>query len=294
MANNIYPPVPAAADTYAGLIILTTASVAYFTLASNYGKAIVPVEFSHANGFPVGSGRSIWYVRYIDWAITTPALLLELTLATGLPLSDVITVIFFDLVMIVTGLVGALIPTVYKWAFWTFGTVSLFYIWWVLAGPARTSSQLLGGGFAKAFTTSAAILSVLWLVYPIIWGVADGGNVITTDSEMVAYGVLDVLAKPVFLFVHLWLLSKEDLSALQLSSGKYTATANGVTYDREKGAFTGGPNNHTAVDNTPATAGKRGMFGRKGRYDATTQPATAATSEPAAPRPSEATAVSQH
>lgn len=272
-----------------GLIILTTASVAYFTLASNYGKTVVPVEFSHANGFPVGSGRSIWYVRYIDWAITTPALLLELTLATGLPLSDVITVIFFDLVMIITGLVGALIPTRYKWAFWTFGTVSLFYIWWVLAGPARTSSRQLGGGFAKSFTISAAMLSVLWLVYPIIWGCADGGNVITTDSEMVAYGVLDVLAKPVFLFVHLFLLSKEDLSALQLSSGKYTATAGGITYDREKGAFTG-PNNANAANNTNV-AGKKGIFGRKGRYDA--QPTTGATtSEPAPPRPSEATAVS--
>lgn len=284
---------------------MTTASIAYFTLASNYGKTPVPVEFSHANGFPVGSTRSIWYVRYIDWVITTPALLLELTLATGLPLSDVITVIFFDLVMIITGLVGALIPTVYKWAFWTFGTASLFYIWWVLAGPARTSSRLLGGGFAKSFTISAAFLSVLWLVYPVIWGVADGGNVIVTDSEMVAYGVLDVLAKPVFLFVHLFLLSKEDLAALQLSSGKYTASAGGITYDREKGAFTG-PNNRNnqniAAHNTPAaapaTAGKKGIFGRKGRYDATAQPAsgngTAAAAEPAAPRPSEATAVSQH
>lgn len=274
-----------------GLIILTTASIAYFTLASNYGKAIVPVEFSHANGFPVGSGRSIWYVRYIDWAITTPALLLELTLATGLPLSDVITVIFFDLVMIITGLVGALIPTSYKWAFWTFGTASLFYIWWVLAGPARQSSRLLGGGFARSFTISAAILSVLWLVYPIVWGVADGGNVITTDSEMVAYGVLDFLAKPVFLFVHLFLLSKEDLSALQLSSGKFSATNNGgIQYDREKNAFVG-PN--TANPATPNnTTGKRGMFGRKGRFDANNNTDAAAISEPSPPRPSEATAVS--
>lgn len=276
---------------FPGLIILTTASIAYFTLASNYGKAVVPVEYEGANGFAVGTLRSIWYVRYIDWVITTPALLLELTLATGLPLSDVITLIFFDLVMIVTGLVGALIPTQYKWAFWAFGMAALFYIWWVLAGPARQSSRALGGSFGRSFTISASILSVLWLIYPIVWGVADGGNQITTDSEMVAYGVLDFLAKPVFLFVHLWFLSKEDLSALQLSSGKYTTTAgNGIAYDREKNAFVGGGHNAAAGSTPAGPSTKKGMFSRKGRYDAN----PAVNSEPAAPRPSEATAVSQH
>jgi bacteriorhodopsin len=42
------------------------------------------------------------YVRYIDWVITTPALLLELVLVSGLPLSDITTIVFFDIVMIVT------------------------------------------------------------------------------------------------------------------------------------------------------------------------------------------------
>lgn len=33
----------------------------------------------------------------------------------------------------------------------------------------------------------------------LLQGLADGGNYITPDSEMIFYGVLDVLAKPVFL-----------------------------------------------------------------------------------------------
>jgi hypothetical protein len=39
---------------------------------------------------------------------------------------------------------------------------------------------------------------------------------------MVFYGILDVLAKPVFALVHLWSLRKCDLSRLQLQSGKFT------------------------------------------------------------------------
>lgn len=60
-------------------------------------------------------------MRYIDWTITTPLLLLELLLCTGLPLSEIITCIFMDIVMIVTGLVGALVASSYKWGFFTFG-----------------------------------------------------------------------------------------------------------------------------------------------------------------------------
>ena len=40
-----------------------------------------------------------------------------------------------------------------------------------------------------------------------IWGIADGSQTIGVDAEIVAYAVLDVLAKPVFGF---WLLFTHD------------------------------------------------------------------------------------
>ncbi|WRT64275.1 uncharacterized protein IL334_001206 [Kwoniella shivajii] len=215
------------------------------------------------------------YVRYIDWVITTPSLLLTLVLASGLPLSDIIALCYFDLVMIVTGLVGALVVSSYKWGFYAFGCAALFYIWWVLAGPARSSAGALGPGYKSAFTKSAAILSFLWLLYPIAWGLADGGNVITPDSEMIFYGVLDVLAKPVFTIFHLYSLSKLDLSLLQLSSGKFS-TSGGV-FDREKHAAAGIP----ATVGTNNASSKGGFFGRRAQRE------TAA----AEPRISGATAV---
>lgn len=41
---------------------------------------------------------------------------------------------------------------------------------------------------------------------------------------MIFYGVLDVVAKPVFCFIHLFSLSKLDFTVLQLGSGKFTST----------------------------------------------------------------------
>jgi len=230
-------------------------------MASNLGYTGVATEFGHM-GFEAGTLRQLWYVRYIDWFVTTPALLLTLVLASGLPLSDIVTLVFFDIVMIVTGLVGGLVESQYKWGFFVFGCVALFYIWWVLAGPARSSAGVLGAGYKSAFTLSAAILSFLWLLYPIAWGLADGGNVISPDSEMIFYGILDVLAKPVFTMVHLWQLSRLDLTALQLSSGKFTSTA--AHGDVEKHG-----RENFASGNVPSN-GKKNFFARRGQYDANT------------------------
>ena len=54
-----------------------------------------------------------------------------LTYATGVALSDILTVAFFAWVVVVTGLVGALTPSTYKWGYFVMGIVALFYIWYV-------------------------------------------------------------------------------------------------------------------------------------------------------------------
>ncbi len=53
--------------------ITLVASIAYFSMASNLGYTGILVEFtSHLDG----TVREIFYVRYIDWVITTPVSLL--------------------------------------------------------------------------------------------------------------------------------------------------------------------------------------------------------------------------
>ena len=75
---------------YIAFAILATASVAYFCLASDLGSTPIQVEFIRDYaGSAIRPTRSIWYVRYIDWTITTPLLLLELLLVSGLPLSAI-------------------------------------------------------------------------------------------------------------------------------------------------------------------------------------------------------------
>jgi len=67
-------------------------------------------------------------VRYIQWFINAPLIILMLMLTTGLPLSDLFLTIFMIIVTVVTGLCGALTPTSYKWGFFVFGVLTLFYV----------------------------------------------------------------------------------------------------------------------------------------------------------------------
>jgi len=137
------------------------------------------------------------------------------------------------------------------------------------------------------------------------WGLADGGNVISPDSEMIFYGILDVLAKPVFTLFHLYSLSKLDLTVLQLSSGKFTtsAAAHGHLHDIEKSGrqhpahdATTGTTAHEANTTSGVPTNKKGFFSKRGAHDVTSAPHTAApgTADNTAPgRFSEATVASR-
>ncbi|KIV88828.1 hypothetical protein PV10_08466 [Exophiala mesophila] len=184
--------------------ITLVAAIAYFCMGSNLGWTAIQVEFERTNPKVAGNMRQIFYVRYIDWFITTPLLLTDLFLTCGLPMPTILYTILFNEVMVVTGLVGALVRTSYKWGFFTFGTVSFFVVAYTIAFEGRTYSRALGSDISRTYTTCGAWTAAIWLVYPIIWGVCEGGNVISSDAEAIAYGILDLLAKPVFGALLLW------------------------------------------------------------------------------------------
>ncbi|THG99183.1 hypothetical protein EW026_g3122 [Hermanssonia centrifuga] len=198
------------------IIILATLSISYFSMASDLGATPIEAEF---RGFGT---RQIWYVRYIQWFITYPLLLLELLLATGLSLSDIVTTLFMSIVFVVSLLVGALVHSDYKWGYYVFAVVALFYIWYVLLWYAPHATFAESNVLRSTYLAGASYFSFVLLTYPIAWACAEGGNVISVTSEMIWYGILDIFLGPVFLFFFLWKLREVEYSAFGFRSGKYT------------------------------------------------------------------------
>ncbi|KAF2240389.1 family A G protein-coupled receptor-like protein [Trematosphaeria pertusa] len=189
---------------YITAAVVFVAAIAYFTMGSNLGFTPIQVEFSRSDPKVRGTFREIFYVRYIDWFITTPLLLMDLMLTAGMPWPTILWVVMVDWIMIVTGLVGALVQSRYKWGFFTFGCAALVYIVYHLVWESRRNANAYGRDIGRAFLFCGSLTTMLWILYPIAWGVCEGGNVVAPDSEAVFYGILDLLAKPVFGALLIW------------------------------------------------------------------------------------------
>ncbi|KAH9821367.1 bacteriorhodopsin [Teratosphaeria destructans] len=176
-----------------------TACIAYYAMGSNVGWTPIDVEWRRYNHHGVGGvNREIFYARYIDWFVTTPLLIMDLLLTAGMPWPTIAWAIFMDEVMVVTGLLGALVHSRFKWGFYGFGCAAMFYVFWIIAFEGRKHARRLGRDIHRVYVLCGVLTLVIWLLYPIAWGVSEGGNVITPDSEAVFYGILDLCAKPLF------------------------------------------------------------------------------------------------
>jgi bacteriorhodopsin len=117
------------------------------------------------------------------------------------------------------------------------GCVALAYILYQLVWEARRHSFALGDDVRKVFFQCGTLTAVLWFLYPIAWGVCEGGNVISPDSEAIFYGILDLLAKPVFGALLIWGHRNIDPARLGLAIKDYEDDPSISTHGhREKAA----------------------------------------------------------
>lgn len=148
--------------------------------------------------------RQVFWARYADWIVTTPLLLLDLAFLAGLDGAGIIISLVADISMILLGLFAAFSHhESQKWGYYTFSCIAYLTIVYQLVIPGRRKVALKGNSSAKLFASIGAFTLILWTLYPIVWGISDGAQKWSLDSEIVAYAILDVLAKPVFGF---WLL----------------------------------------------------------------------------------------
>lgn len=144
-----------------------------------------------------------------------------------MPWQTIVYTLVVDEVMVVTGLVGALVTSSYKWGYFVIAMLALFVVAHNVVWVGQKHARTIGPSAVKAFRVCGIWTIFLWFIYPIAWGLCEGGNVISPDSEAIFYGALDVLAKPGFGLILLLFhrnLSNEELG---LSSRDYEHGPNG-------------------------------------------------------------------
>jgi bacteriorhodopsin len=72
----------------------------------------------------------------------------------------------------------------------------------------------MGKDVAFVHKITTAWVWFLWMLYPVCWGISEGGNVIAPDSEFIFFGILDCMLIPVttaFLLFRHWTIDPERL-----------------------------------------------------------------------------------
>lgn len=188
------------------VIITAIAATAYYAMANGFGNISI-------------GGVTIQSARYIDWVITTPLLLLSLTLI-GLPAKTkgrgwtLMSLVVADVYMIVTGFLATLAGPDQKWMWYTLSSLALVVIAYFLYGSIMGSAKKAGKEVSKLYYILAMYLSVLWLAYPVLWLLGTTGRgKIDFLTENAIYSILDLSAKVVFGILVVYGIAKISRSA---------------------------------------------------------------------------------
>jgi bacteriorhodopsin len=189
-------------------MITTFATISYFAMATGDGNSFAHIIEKEAHKHTPDTiehvFRQVFWARYIDWSVTTPLLLLDLAFLAGMNGANILVALVADVLMVLLGLFAAFGNSDgQKWGYYAMACVAYLVIVYQLVIPGRRAVTTKGNATAKLFASIGGFTLILWTLYPIVWGIGDGARKWSVDGEIIAYAVLDVLAKPVFGF---WLL----------------------------------------------------------------------------------------
>jgi len=115
-----------------------------------------------------------------------------------------------DILMIVAGLIGSLVggSGSDKWFFFAFSMLCFIPVMYYLClwnedeyqNPGVQGQKVIYP-FKKTYNQIITLTVFMWMMYPVIWILAEGTSSISAQAEAVCYTVLDVIAKSVFGFI---------------------------------------------------------------------------------------------
>nr|AHH02131.1 protein 104 [synthetic construct] len=171
-------------------IITSVAAGSYYIMWSGYAVA----HKTDAND----QHRMIFWGRYVDWFITTPLLLLTLSMVAEAEAGMTILLIGIDMLMITSGAIGASVVHPYKWFWWTLGVIFFIVVMFMLVGLNSTVKENKPD-IAIGFRTLIVLTAISWCVYPIVWVLgSEGLAAVHIDVEVGLICLADLVSKVVF------------------------------------------------------------------------------------------------
>lgn len=169
----------------------------YAVLAAITGIASLAYAFTSTGIGTISVNGAVFYTsRYVDWLLTTPLLILYLTMLCKPGKQLYALLLGLDVALIGLGIVAIFTEGVLSLTLFGLGAAAYVALAYLLVSelPDRASfaSERVGIVFAKLRNVTV----VLWTLYPVVWLLAPVGfGLMTPGTEMMVIVYLDVITK---------------------------------------------------------------------------------------------------
>jgi bacteriorhodopsin len=195
--------------TFAGLI-------AYYAMASDLAWS--PVVQANSIGHS-GVVRQIFWAKYVFWVIAFPAIIIALGVLSGIAWATIVYNVALSWVWIIAYLVAAYTPSNYKWGFFAFGFLA--HIFLLISTLTHGTTNANRVGIRGDYLALAGGVNFLWLLYPLAWGLTDGGNYLGVTPSFIWFGILDLLLVLGTGFAIVFLSRRWDYGRLNIAFTQY-------------------------------------------------------------------------
>ncbi|XTZ15939.1 bacteriorhodopsin [Micromonospora echinospora] len=156
----------------------------------------------------LGGGRiqvadhELYWARYVDWAVTSPLLLVALMLTAthalpGRPWRLTGALVGTNLLVFLCGLLAEITPdATARYTLFTIGALALLGLYGLIWGPLRAQAHCQPKEVAAVYHEAALLLSVLWVGYPVFWLMGPAGvGWIGSGTTSLLFVALSVVTK---------------------------------------------------------------------------------------------------
>lgn len=159
-------------------------------------------------GFVEVAGRTVAYIRYYEWSVSTPLLLFGLAVLTQRK-RILYELVGLDVFMIFTGFLASVTSGVTKLAFLGASTVAFLLLLYLLLFRASKEMEKRPETLQKLFHPLKWLTVVVWTLFPVVWMLSsDGYAMVSFSLSQTLFMALDLTAKIGYAFIVLYQLNR--------------------------------------------------------------------------------------
>ncbi|KAJ6098537.1 hypothetical protein N7467_000072 [Penicillium canescens] len=195
-------------------ITTTISFIVYLALAtklgSDYSYNSIRESHKHVPDTTTIIFRQILWLRYLNWALTTPLLFINFALISGLPGANLLLAIVADLVMLSAGLLGSYANhSRERWVWLTISCIAYLVVIHHVGFHAQRAAKVKDASTRRFFGALSGSAIVVLALFPITIAAGPLALQLSVDTETILFAILDIFTQGILGY---WLLLAHDSS----------------------------------------------------------------------------------